>query len=226
MFNPEKMLGNLLMGGMRRKRGLGSLLSGGVALGLVGVAMEAAEHYLQSASRSGGSPPASPPGAPSAPPPASTGPTGAKPPPPPGATPAMPLESATAAPKSSPPVDTAVLLIRAMVAAANADGVIDETERGRIMARLDAASFSAEERRFMAEELNHPRTAEEIAAIVTAADLGGADLARQVYLVSLLAVEVDTPQERAYLENLAGLLGLDAAEVDNLHQTASVPPAV
>ena len=46
MLNPEKMLGNLLMGGVRRKRGLGGLLSSGVALGLVGVAMEAAEHYM------------------------------------------------------------------------------------------------------------------------------------------------------------------------------------
>jgi uncharacterized membrane protein YebE (DUF533 family) len=133
----------------------------------------------------------------------------------------MPLESPTAAPNVNP----AVLLIRAMVAAANADGVIDETERGRIMAKLDAARLSIEERRFMAEELNHPRTAEEIAARVRAADVGGAELARQVYLVSLLAVEVDTPQEYAYLENLAGLLGLDAAEVDNLHQTANVPSA-
>lgn len=221
MFNPEKMLGNLLMGGMRRKHGLGGLLSGGAALGLVGVAMEAAEHYLQSAGRSGGSPPTPPPEVPPSPPPISTAPTGAKPPPPPGATPAMPFESPTAAPNVNP----AVLLIRAMVAAANADGVIDETERGRIMAKLDAAQPSIEERRFMAEELNHPRTAEEIAARVTAADVEGAELARQVYLVSLLAVEVDTPQEYAYLENLARLLGLDAAEVDNLHQTANVPSA-
>jgi hypothetical protein len=36
MFNPEKMMGNLLNGGVRRKRGLGALLSGGAALGLVG----------------------------------------------------------------------------------------------------------------------------------------------------------------------------------------------
>jgi uncharacterized membrane protein YebE (DUF533 family) len=132
----------------------------------------------------------------------------------------MPPESPTAASNVNP----AVLLIRAMVAAANADGLIDEIERGRIMAKLDAARFSAEEHRFMIEELNHPHTAEEIAAIVTAADVGGAELARQVYLVSLMAVEVDTPQEYAYLENLAGLLGLDAAEVNDLHKRAKVPP--
>lgn len=215
MFNPERMLGSLLMGGMRRKRGVGGLLSGGVALGLVGVAMEAAEHYLKSAGRPGAPSPAAPPGTPPTPPPVSSGPVGAKPPPPPGPPPTVP--------KSDP----AVLLIRAMVAAANADGVIDEIERGRIMARLDAARLGPDERRFMAEELDHPRTAEEIAAGVAAAsqagaDLPGVELARQVYLASLLAVEVDTPQERAYFEHLAGLLGLDAATVADLHKRAGV----
>jgi uncharacterized membrane protein YebE (DUF533 family) len=114
-----------------------------------------------------------------------------------------------------------------MVAAANADGVIDETERGRIMAKLEAARLSSDERRFMIAELDHPRTAEAVAAGVAAAsqadvNVTGAELASQVYLASLLAVEVDTPQERAYLEHLAGLLGLDAATVTELHKTARV----
>ncbi|HAY37872.1 MAG TPA: hypothetical protein DCY53_00135 [Desulfobacteraceae bacterium] len=46
MFNPEKLLGGLLMGGSRRRSGLGNLISGGAALGLAGVAMEAMEHFL------------------------------------------------------------------------------------------------------------------------------------------------------------------------------------
>jgi len=233
MFNPEKMLGSLLMGGMQRKRGLGGLLSGGVALGLVGVAMEAAEHYLQSTGRSAGGPPAAtPPGAPSSPASIPSTPPGAgPPPPPPGPPPAGPSESVSDAPASVAPVNPAVLLIRAMIAAANADGVIDASERGRIMTQLDAARLSPAERRFMAAELDHPRTAEGIAADLAAAGQAGADvqspeLARQVYLASLLAVEVDTPEERAYLENLAGRLGLDAAEVTDLHNTAGVAPTV
>jgi uncharacterized membrane protein YebE (DUF533 family) len=106
-----------------------------------------------------------------------------------------------------------------MIAAANADGVIDEAERDRILDRLDEAPFSPEERDFMAAELSRPRTAEEIAA-----DVDGAEVARQVYLASLLAVEVDTLQERSYLASLAGLLGLDAAVVTELHQRAAVTP--
>ena len=40
MFNPEKILGELLMGGSRRRSGLGTLISSGAALGLAGVAMD------------------------------------------------------------------------------------------------------------------------------------------------------------------------------------------
>jgi len=58
MFNPEKLLGGLLMGGSRRRSGLGSLLSSGAALGLAGVAMEAVEHFMdKSKSSASGLPP-------------------------------------------------------------------------------------------------------------------------------------------------------------------------
>ena len=218
MFAPEKMLGSLLMGGVRRKRGLGGLLSGGAALGLAGVAMEAVEHFMNSAKQSQGPPPAAPPASAtgSGPPPLPVGGMGAAPPPPPSQPPAPP----PIAPKAPhPAAGQAVLLIRAMIAAANADGVIDDIERGRILAKLDAARPSPEERAFMAAELSKPHRAETIAAGVE-----GPELARQVYLVSLLAVDVDTPQEREYFETLAGLLGLDDAVVADLHKEAAVAP--
>lgn len=202
MFNPEKMLGSLLMGGVRRKRGLGGLLSGGAALGLAGVAMEAAEHFMNSAKQKGSAPPPVPPGGQGAPPPS-------QPPGPPPGAPSMPPPSA----------EQAVLLIRAMIAAAKADGVIDAEERQRILTKLDAAQLSPEERSFMEAELTRPRSVEAIAA-----EVQGPELARQVYLVSLLAVEVDTPEERNYLETLAGLLGLDAAAVTTLNKAAAIDP--
>nr|MDJ0784849.1 hypothetical protein [Desulfosarcinaceae bacterium] len=141
MFNPEKMLGNLLMGGVRRKRGLGGLLSGGAALGLVGVAMEAAEHFMKTQGQTAGSPPA-PPGQtpssrpPSPAPPPPPGPAANIPPAPPPATHAPAAQApaaqapaaqataaqATAAQATASSSDQAVVLIRAMIAAANADG--------------------------------------------------------------------------------------------------------
>lgn len=218
MFNPEKMLGSLLMGGLSRKRGLGGLLSGGAALGLAGVAMEAAEHFMNSAKQKGSAPPPVPPGG-----------QGAPPPPPPSPPPGPPTAAPSIRPMApAPSAEQAVLLIRAMIAAANADGVIDETERSRILAKLDAAQLDPEERSFMEAELTRPRSAEEIVAEAVVAeavaDEVSPDMARQVYLVSLLAVDVDTPQERTYLETLAGLLGLDAAMVAGLHKEAAVAP--
>jgi uncharacterized membrane protein YebE (DUF533 family) len=104
-----------------------------------------------------------------------------------------------------------------MIAAANADGTIDTDERDRILTRLDEAQLSQAEREFLTAELSQPRTAKQIAA-----DVDGAEMAKQVYLVSLLAVEVDTAAERAYMESLAGLLGLDATAVTEVHQTAAI----
>lgn len=220
MFNPEKMLGSLLMGGVSRKRGLGGLLSGGAALGLAGVAMEAVEHFMNSAKQSPGLPPAAPPGAAtgSGPPPLPGGSPGAahQPPPPPSQAPGPPPVDPPASQSSA---EEAILLIRAMIAAAKADGVIDAEERQRILAKLDAAQLSPEDRGFMEAELSRPHSAEAIAAAVQ-----GAEQARQVYLVSLLAVEVDTPEERNYLKTLAGLLGLDAAVVATLHEAAAIDP--
>lgn len=219
MFNPEKMLGSLLTGGVSRKRGLGGLLSGGAALGLAGVAMEAVEHFMNSAKQSQGLPPVAPPGAAtgSGPPPLPGGGPGAAPPPPPSQAPGPPP---VAPPAPPPSAEEAVLLIRAMIAAAKADGVIDAEERQRILAKLDAVQLSPEERSFMEAELARPHSAEAIAAAVQ-----GPEQARQVYLVSLLAVEVDTPEERNYLETLAGLLGLDAAAVTTLHKATAIDPS-
>ena len=48
-------------------------------------------------------------------------------------------------------------------------------------------------------------------------------MARQVYLVSLMAIEVDTDDERRYLQALAGRLGLEPARVEEIHGQVGVP---
>lgn len=217
MFNPEKLLGGLIRSSTRGSRGgLGSLISGGAALGILGVAMEAVEHYMNkpsatappqpgaastpssSAAMGDGSVPSPPP-----PPLQSSGP-GPVPPPPPTAT-------ATA----SQPVESSdsVLLIRAMIAAANADGVIDQTERNNILERLQSLELSPEEHAFIAKELLSPVEMEAILAGVTTPAL-----AEQVYTVSLIAIEVDTDPERRYIATLADRLSLDPETLERIHQ--------
>ena len=105
-----------------------------------------------------------------------------------------------------------MLLIRAMIAAANADGVIDAQERANILDRLKSSELSAEERDFIVSELLSPQDFEGIAAAVTSPEL-----ARQVYLVSLMAIEVDTEAERTYMANLARRLGLSEENVAEIN---------
>jgi uncharacterized membrane protein YebE (DUF533 family) len=94
-----------------------------------------------------------------------------------------------------------------MVAAANADGFLDYAARGRITSHLERAGLSDEERVFLRAEFDAPRPFAEIAAAATSRED-----AEQIYAVSLLAVEVDTDAERAYLEELRRALGIYPAE--------------
>jgi len=210
MFNAEKLLGGLIRSSTRGSRGgLGGLVSGGVAMGAIGVAMEAVEHFMNKpqgtgapAQAPGGPPPA--PGSAPPPPPTSGAPSAAPPPPP------MPGPSVPTAPPPAESEDNAdaVLLIRAMIAAANADGVIDESEREAILGRLRTVDLSPEEQAFITQELFSPADLETIVERVNSVALG-----RQVYAVSLMAIEVDTEKERQYMDTLANRLGLDQAAV-------------
>ena len=218
MFNAEKLLGGLVRSSTRGRRGgLGGLVSGGVALGALGVAMEAVEHFMnkpQSAGSPAGAPGGPPPVPGSAPPPPpAPGASSTAPPPPPmpgpshpGTPPPSPVESAGNA--------DAVLLIRAMIAAANADGVIDETEREAILGRLRTVDLSPEEQAFITQELFSPADLETIVR-----NVNSAELARQVYAVSLMAIEVDTEKERQYMDTLADRLGLDQAAVGEINRS-------
>jgi uncharacterized membrane protein YebE (DUF533 family) len=225
MFNPEKLLGGLLMGGSRRRSGLGSLLSSGAALGLAGVAMEAVEHFMdKSKSSASGLPPSGPPPFQSSPSPQSPQAPGVSiPPPPPGATvaaPPPPPTSISIGPKS---VDAgkasqeSVLLIRAMIAAANADGVIDVKERNRILKKLETVGLSDQEHSFIVKELLSPAGLEDIVAHVKSPEM-----AKMVYTVSLCAIEVDTDAERAYMKTLAQQLSLNESDLNDIYETLKI----
>jgi len=208
MFNAEKLLGGMIRSSTRGRRGgLGGLVSGGAALGALGVAMEAVEHFMNQPKNTGTSPP--PP--PAAPPPPPGGPMAPPPPPVPGQAAAPPPLPSSG--KASDNTD-AVLLIRAMIAAANADGTIDETERNAILERLRTVDLSPEEQAFITRELFSPADLDTIVAGVHSPEL-----ARQVYTVSLVAIEVDTDQERQYMATLASRMNLDGQAVAQIKRS-------
>ncbi len=216
MFNPEKLLGGMLRSAARGGSGITGKLTGGAALGLAGVAMEAVEHFMKS-SGSGQSAGVPPPGPPSAGPPPAPGKTAPPPPPGPAArsTPPVPPPPPAAGGESNR--GSAVLLIRAMIAAANADGVIDADERNRIMKKLGGIELSSEENNFLFKELLAPADLEDIAKEVQTPAM-----AKQVYMVSLLAIEVDTDAEKTYMNNLINRLGLAETDVAEIHQQVGV----
>ncbi|MBN2329669.1 MAG: tellurite resistance TerB family protein [Candidatus Omnitrophica bacterium] len=203
-MDAEKLLGGMLRMGMGRRVGMGTKAA--LGLGALGVAMAAFDHFTDRSEASPTRRPAtSSPGygsAPASPPPP---PPGAKktasPPPPPGS-------------QSQPDRnEEAILLIRAMIAAANADGQIDANERKKILDKLENAGLSGEERAFVLQELLAPVSMEAIAA-----QAASPDLAKKVYAVSLLAVEADTEAEIAYLQNLAGRLALHEKDIQELRE--------
>lgn len=117
--------------------------------------------------------------------------------------------------------DTALLVIRAMVNAAKADGQIDGGEMSRIMGRLKEAGADEEAQAFMISEMQKPFDAEGLIRDVNR--LGKPEVAVEIYAASLLAIEVDTPAERQYLAALASGLGLSADAVSRVHQALGVP---
>jgi len=108
--------------------------------------------------------------------------------------------------------DTAQRIIRTMIAAAAADGTIDEAEATAIQGHL--GEDDAEERAFIEQELSNPATPEQLAAGV-----GSPQEAAQVYTAALLTVTMDSPEESRFLKQLALALGLDAQTIASLHQT-------
>lgn len=106
-------------------------------------------------------------------------------------------------------------LVRAMVAAAKADGRIDAEEKDAIFERLKTMPLSAEEKAWVFDELSTPL---DINAVVSRADTP--EHAAEIYAASLVAITADTPTEQAYLEALAAKLRLDPALVTEIHKAA------
>ena len=95
---------------------------------------------------------------------------------------------------------------QATVNAAKAGGQIDEDEVRRIVGKLQEIGVDPGAQRYAMTELQKPMETEEWMA----AAQGRPELGAQMYGASLLAIEVDTPAEKKYLERLAAGLGLDA----------------
>ncbi|HEX2524727.1 MAG TPA: tellurite resistance TerB family protein [Geminicoccus sp.] len=145
-----------------------------------------------------------------------------------GSGPAAPAQAPTQAPAQPmtaddvpvPGEDTQRVLLMAMISAAKADGHIDDTEMNNIVGKLKETGADPEERDWILRELAKPLDMDALVAAVP-----NLDVAAQVYTASVLAITADTPQEIAYLDQLAARLGLQPAVRSYIHQSLGMPIA-
>lgn len=238
MFDPQQLLGKLIrdavsenvgFGGRYQKpykkkkyksRGMGLGTKVAIGAGVAALAAAAYQHFANKNAATGSVPPPPQPGSvpgPMPPPPPQPGATGAMPPPPPpGATPATVASGAPPQPHELTN-DDAALLVRAMIAAAAADGVIDDEERAFVLDRAREAGSDDEGIRHLEALLASPPAMHTIV-------LGAKTpfMAEQVYAASCLAIDIDTEAERGYLAVLARSLGLSPEAVRRIHDQLDI----
>lgn len=105
-------------------------------------------------------------------------------------------------------------LLRAMISAAKADGHVDAAEQASIFAQMDKMALAAEDKAFVIDEIRNPLDIDAVARSARSPEE-----AAELYVASLLAVDVDHPAEKAYLDMLAARLQLDPKLVAHLHAT-------
>lgn len=111
-----------------------------------------------------------------------------------------------------------LLMLKAMIAAAKADGHVDEAEQEKIQSAINALGASEEVNQFFQQELAKPLDPEEICR-----DVSNPEEAAEIYLASLLVTEEKNFMEKSYLKELARLLKLEPGLVDHLE--SQVQPA-
>ena len=106
------------------------------------------------------------------------------------------------------------LLVRAMISAAKADGNFDQKEQAEILHRFE--NLDSDDMSFVKNELAQPLDINSLANEIMASGI-----ASEAFAVSLSAIDLDTPEEEHYLDDLAKLLDLNADEVSKLKERAS-----
>lgn len=99
--------------------------------------------------------------------------------------------------------DRARAFLSAMIAAAKADGHIDKEERARIFEKLEEMD-DPEARDFVMDQVMAPVDAGAIAGKASTQEQ-----AVELYAASAMAISMDHPSERVYLDTLADRLGLE-----------------
>jgi len=110
--------------------------------------------------------------------------------------------------------DGALALVQAMIAAAAADGRVDDAERAKITGALGPA-LPHDAVEFLNAAFANPLSPEQLADLAASPEH-----AAQIYEAARLTVDPDTPAEQDFLGRLKNSLGLDAGLVAHLDAAA------
>ncbi|MCF6243798.1 MAG: tellurite resistance TerB family protein [Sulfurovum sp.] len=112
-------------------------------------------------------------------------------------------------------VDHATLIIRAMVNAAKSDGSIDQSEQDKVLAKL--GDITQEEIDFIKKEFAAPLDVESFARSIPKG------MEQQIYMVSLMSIDLDKNEEARYLAELAKGLSLPTQVANQIHDKFGIP---
>jgi uncharacterized membrane protein YebE (DUF533 family) len=108
-----------------------------------------------------------------------------------------------------------MLILRAMITAANADGHIDDNERQRIYHQVDKFDLSTDDKAKLFDELRNPLSLEQLVDVVP-----DSQTAIEVYTASLLAIDEQQSASQYYLGHLASSMELPLELVEAMHKQA------
>ncbi|MDH4560833.1 tellurite resistance TerB family protein [Pseudomonas sp. BN411] len=112
--------------------------------------------------------------------------------------------------------DHSLAILRALIAAAKADGRIDEQEKQAIYTEISRHTDDPQLQEWLDEEVRRPLDAADVAQ--SARDPG---MAAEMYLASVMLVDDQQAAERTYLDELAYQLRLDPELQAHLEQQAA-----
>jgi uncharacterized membrane protein YebE (DUF533 family) len=109
----------------------------------------------------------------------------------------------------------AEIMLRGMINAAKSDGQLDESEAQKIMEHLGDAT--EEEIAFVRNEMQQPLDVDGFIASVPQG------MEQQVYLMSLMGIDLDSQAEAQYLDRIAKGMNIDEQTVNAIHAKLGVP---
>lgn len=125
----------------------------------------------------------------------------------------QPQAASLPAPTAPANTELPLAIIRAMIAAAKADGHMDAAETQKIMGQLESAGVGAQEKALLMQEMANTQDVNAIAKAATTPQE-----AAQIYLAALLVCDSQCVCEQEYLSMLANALKLEPAFTANLQQ--------